>query len=333
MRAGRAGMPLVITRNTGARLLRPLLPLLLAPAITACRQPAPPPPHADAPPPPPAFVAAPFHTLEVPELELRLETPENLAPHVEGDTLRLAADGFPGVSIRVAHTDSIAGSGGGGQCDERRCRYEYTAPCRTLTCEAPDPGENVSFLPALCGSLRSTYQPPRSPAVRPLSTGGHHDNCDDRQVELTLTLDEPIARLLPQLDACWREHAADDPAWTTGEVNVRLERKTGEGTERSYRLSADLSGLEGDTAELQRCLDAAVQPLRTRLPAIVDADCSFALDHRFLLDRIPTCPPPTDATAEPEPDGGATGPTLGRDADSIPDTTVPQNTGPQGETR
>ena len=330
MRAGRAGTKPVPIRKA---IPRPPLPLLLlASAAQACRQPTPPPPDADAPPPPPTFVAGPFRTLDLPELELRLEAPENLVPHVDGDTVRLVADGFPGVTIRVTRTDSIDGSGGGGRCDERRCRYEYVAPCRTLTCEAPDPGENVSFLPALCGSLHSTYQPPRSPVVRPLSTGGHHDNCDDRQVELTLTLDDPIARLLPQLDACWREHAANDPDRSTGEVNVRLERNIGEGTERSYRLSADLSGLEGDTAELQRCLDAAVQPLRTRLPAIVDADCSFAVDHRFLLDHTPTCPPAAPATAEPsEPDGGTTGPAPGPDTAPTRDTPAPPDAGPQGD--
>lgn len=372
MRAGRAGMPLGIDPRIGAagpqeerktarrrrsdrsvpsphrparspRRVPPSptaragggwwLPLLLvAPAFGACRQPAAPPPDADAAPPAPAFVAAAFRTLEIPELELRLEAPENLAPVVEGDTLRLTADGFPGVSIRAVRTGTTAGSGGGGRCDERRCRYEYDAPCRRLTCEALEPGENVSFLPALCGSLRSTYQPPRSPVVRPLSTGGNHSNCDDRQIELTLALDGPIAQLLPQFDACWREHAADDPAWTTGEVNVRLERKIGEGTERSYRLSADLSGLEGETTDLQRCLDAAVQPLRGRLPAIVDADCSFALDHRFLLDRAPTCPATGEAAAA-EPDGGGAGSGPGRDAAPVDDTAARAEAGPEGDTR
>jgi hypothetical protein len=86
-------------------------------------------------------------------------------------------------------------------------------------------------------------------------------------------------------------------------VNVRLERTIGEGLERSYRLFAGLSGLEGDTTRLQECLDGVIAPLRGRLPAIVDADCVFAWDHRFLLGREPTCPPPDQQLTLP-PDAG-----------------------------
>ncbi|MBN1772980.1 MAG: hypothetical protein JXB32_17050 [Deltaproteobacteria bacterium] len=294
------------------RARRAMLALLALLMPTACRKPAESPADAEAGPPAPTFVAAASKPLELPGLQLRLEAPENLAWTVDGDTLRLEAAGFPGASIRVVQTETIAAVGGGGRCDERLCRYVYTAPCRELTCEVRDPGEHVAFVPALCGSLRSTYQPPTTPAARVLSTGGTHGaECDERQLETTQALDGPIAELLPRIDACWQEHAGDDPAWTTGEVNVRLERRIEEGKERTYRLFAGLSGLEGDTTRLQECLDGVILPLRGRLPAIVDADCTFAWDHRFLLDRTPSCPPPgrqftlpADAGAAPD-DGGA----------------------------
>lgn len=308
---------------------RAIATLSVLPVLAGCRKPAEAPPVVDAVPPAPAFVAAPFRTLDVPELDLRLEAPANLVSRLEGDTLRLTAEGFPGASVRVTRTESAAAVGGGGRCDERSCRYEYSAPCRRLTCEVSEPGEHVSFIPALCGSLRSTYQPQQAPAVRPLSTGGSYANCDDRQVELAQTLDRPIADLLPRIEACWRDHAGDDPAWTAGEVDVRLERTVGEGMERSYRLLAVLSGLEGDTATLQGCLDAAVQPLRSRLPAIVDADCTFAWDHRFLLGRETVCPASGEEAAA-APDGGGTGPGADERGGEGVEAAAPDDAEPEG---
>ncbi len=310
------------------RASRANLATLAVLALAGCRKPAATPADAEAGSSAPTFVAAAFEPLELPELQLRLDVPANLERKVEDGNLRLWAEGFPGAEIRVTFTDRIGPTGGGGSCDERRCRYVYTAPCRELTCEVREPGEHVSFIPALCGSLRSTYQPPATPAARALSTAGTHADCDDRQLEATQALDGPIAGLLPEIDACWRAHAGDDPDWHTGEVNVRLERTIGEGLQRSYRLFAGLSGLEGDTAALQECLDGVIAPLRGHLPAISDADCTFAWDHRFLLGREPSCPPPGAPVARP--DDGGTAPDDGRapdggdDAPAAGETTAPE---------
>ena len=315
------------------RASRAMIAAVAVLALAGCRKPAETPAAAEAGPPGPTFVAAAFEPLELPELQLRLELPANLEWQLEDGGLRLRADGFPGAELRVTPTDRIGPTGGGGGCDERRCRYTYTAPCRELTCEVREPGEHVSFIPALCGSLRSTYQPPAAPAARVLSTAGTHADCDDKQLETTQALDGPIAALLPEIDACWREHVGDDPSWNTGEVNVRLERTIGEGLQRSYRLFAGLSGLEGDTAALQECLDGVIAPLRGRLPAISDADCTFAWDHRFLLGREPSCPPPGAPAAGP--DGGGTVPADGNGPDGGDDVDAPaaaENTAPEGGT-
>lgn len=289
------------------RAARASLGMVAVLALAGCRKPAEVPADgADDGPSRPTFVAGAFKPLELPELGLRLELPSNLEWKVEDGALALWADGFPGASIVVTHTDAVSTVGGGGGCDERLCRYVYTAPCRELTCEVRDPGDHVSFVPALCGSLRSTFVPPRTAAARALSTGGTSAECDDRQLETTQALDGPIAELLPAIDACWRERAGDDPAWNTGEVNVRLERTIDEGQQKTYRLFAGLSGLEGDTTRLQECLDGVIAPLRGHLPAIIDADCTFAWDHRFLLGREPACPPRGAAAAAPDAGGDET---------------------------
>jgi len=290
-----------------SRTMRSLAWLALAVASTpACRkQEQAPPAAADVPPPPPAFVPGPMTTLEVPELGLRLDAPDNLQHGIDGSTLTLSAPGFPAVTIRVEHSEQTAASGGGGGCTKGGCSFFRDAPCRRIVCEAQDTGEFEPILPGICGSVQSTFVPVSPPAVRPLSTSGLTTNCDEAQVTSSQGLDPQIVGLLPELDACWKARAADNEAWKSGEVDVRLERAvTAEGG-ATYGLRAVLSGLEGDPAKLQGCIDALVAPLRGHLPAIIDSDCSFAWDHRFALARDPSCAAEATPSAAGESgDGG-----------------------------
>jgi hypothetical protein len=272
--------------------------LLAAAGVSAaCKQaqqePAPSP---DVPPPPPAFVPGPLAALAVDELRLALEAPDNVQSTVADGTLTLSAGGFPDVTIRVESTTVAMGIGGGGGCARGECRYEYVAPCRRIVCEAKSVGEYTSVVPAICGSIRSTFRPATDPTARALSTSGMQVNCDERQLANSQSLDPKIAELGPMVDECWREHGADNKAWRTGEVNLRLERAITDDGKASYGLLVIVSGLEGNTAELQACFEAATTPLRGHLPAIGNAICVFGWDHRFLLDRTPTC----DREAEPE---------------------------------
>jgi hypothetical protein len=279
--------------------------LLAAAAVSsACKQaqqePAPSP---DVPPPPPAFVPGPLEALAVDELRLALEAPDNVQATAAGGTLTLSANGFPDVTIRVESTTAATGIGGGGGCAHGECRYEYVAPCRRILCEAQAVGEYTSVVPAICGSIRSTFRPAVDPAARALSTSGMQVNCDERQLANSQSLDPKIAELEPMIDECWREHAADNKAWRTGEVNVRLERAITADGKASYGLLVIVSGLEGSTTALQACFEAATTPLRGHLPVIGNAICVFGWDHRFLLDRTPTC----DREAEPESSDGDAG--------------------------
>ncbi len=274
------------------------LALLAAAGVSsACRkaqqEPAPPP---DVPLPPPAFVPGPLQTRTVDELRLELEAPDNVPATVADDTLTLSAPRFPDVTIRVRPTTVASGIGGGGGCARGDCRYEYVAPCRAIVCEAKSVGEFTSVVPAICGSIRSTFRPATDPTARALSTSGMQVNCDERQLANSQSLDPKIAELAPMIDQCWREHAADNKAWRTGEVNVRLERAITEDGKASYGLLVIVSGLEGNTTALQACFEAATTPLRGHLPVIGNAICAFGWDHRFILDRTPSC----DREAEPE---------------------------------
>ncbi|MBI5489773.1 MAG: hypothetical protein HY905_20735 [Deltaproteobacteria bacterium] len=238
---------------------------------------------------PPAFVPGPLRDLAFDSLRLHLRAPQNLDARVDGDVVTLDATGFPPVTIRVESTPQASGSGGGGACRDGSCSFTRDAPCRRMTCTAAGAGEFVTVIPAICGSLESTFVPAGIPAARALSTGGTHTNCDETQLAVSQSLAPKIAGLLPAIDECWRAHADDDPAWRSGETTVRLARSIQDDGRATYELSAVLSGLEGDKKNLQDCLDATVAPLRGHLPVIGNAVCAFEWDHRFALAREPSC--------------------------------------------
>ncbi|MBI5500221.1 MAG: hypothetical protein HY907_08265 [Deltaproteobacteria bacterium] len=288
-------------------LARTALVLAAAAALAGgCRGKDAGPPVPDAPDAPPAFVPGPLRELAFDSLRLRLRAPENLDARVEPQAVTLAATGFPPVTIRVEPTARASGSGGGGACRDGDCSFTRDAPCRRITCTATGAGEFVTVIPAICGSLESTFVPTAAPAARALSTGGTHADCDETQLAASQSLGPRIAALLPELDACWQAHAGDDPDWRSGEVTVRLARTILDDGRATYELTAVLSGLEGDRQNLQDCLDAAVAPLRGRLPVIGNAVCAFAWDHRFALAREPACareaPPPVDASDAAAPE-------------------------------
>jgi hypothetical protein len=274
----------------------PVILLLACAAAGACHKgDAGPPPEPDVTPGPPPFVPGPLRDIVVEPLRIGLVAPDNLEQTVGADTLTLSAQGFPEVVIRVERSEQASWSGGGGGCREGDCSFERMAPCRRITCTANGAAAFTGVLPAICGSIESTFEPATPPGARALSTSGLQKNCDEPALAASQSLDPAIAGLLPEIDSCWKKHAGDNPAWRSGEVDVRLERALTEDGRATYGISAILSGLEGDLGSLQDCLDATIVPLRGHLPGIGNAVCAFAWDHRFALARDPSC------TAEPEP--------------------------------
>jgi hypothetical protein len=293
----------------------PVILLLACAAAGACHKgDAGPPPEPDVTPGPPPFGPGPLRDIVVEPLRIRLVAPDNLDQAVGADTLTLSAQGFPEVVIRVERNEQVSWSGGGGGCREGDCSFERMAPCRRITCTAKGAAAFTGVLPAICGSIESTFEPATPPGARLLSTSGLQKNCDEPALAASQSLDPAIAGLLPEIDACWKKHAGDNPAWRSGEVDVRLERALTEDGRATYGISAILSGLEGDLGSLQDCLDATIAPLRGHLPGIANAVCAFAWDHRFALARDPSC------TAEPEPPAADAG------------TDVPEETNDPGET-
>ena len=91
-----------------------------------------------------------------------------------------------------------------------------------MTCSASAAGDFATVIPAICGSLESTFVPAGIPVARALSTSGTHSNCDETQLADSQSLDPQITDLLPAVEECWRTHADDDPDWRSGEATVRL---------------------------------------------------------------------------------------------------------------
>lgn len=259
-------------------------------ATAGCRRDAAPPPPGDVVEARPAFEPDPFRTVDLLDLGLTVDVPGNVEIVHQENRALLRADGFPVTTISVEATGDPGPGGSSGRCELDECRYDRVEPCRRIVCGADLVGEFQPLVTSICASIRSTFRAALEPQVRAVSAAGSIENCEENQIARAKSLDGPIADLLPWIAECWKAQSGQHSTWTAGQANVRLERAIDAETRRvQYGLGVYLSGLEGDTEALHQCIDAVVAPLKSSLPAIVDADCAFAFDHRFIMTREPTC--------------------------------------------
>ena len=219
------------------------------------------------------------HGVQLADLGLTVNHPNNLDVNGTGNSAVLSAEGFYPVTITaqpvtlenarfkvtVNGQEQLApGTGWDG-----RTKTIQTA-CHIIECEVDHPNPYRADVAAagraICESIHINAYPTQG-ALRQIrdSSRSFSGECgdDDRaygDVYGELVRDQAVQDAVTQ---CWREAAAANPDWAG--MEPRLSITWGVRPSGAWSFEPRISGLEGDTSGLLACFEAAVASVRERL--------------------------------------------------------------------
>jgi len=258
----------------------------------------------------PRFVPGPMkENVEVPELGIRLNHPDNVALKVEGGTVTLTAEGIlpavitaekltPENAIVKVEVNGVTtlgtGRSGGGtditiQTDCLLIRCRLTVPDGMYESWKSEVGE------AICASV-DALPPPTVPAVTTVtnsrSTGGAScpEGYSSKADPFVNAVDTPEIR--EAYGKCWTDAVAANPAWkgATPRFSIGFDRDR-EPADAPWRLDGELSSLDGDTAAFLQCLMAASKALEANCPSEFPPEGCSLLGYAYVkFGEVVRCP-------------------------------------------
>ncbi len=266
---------------------------------------------------PEEFAAA--ETLEDAPVEgmgLTVDRPSNLEVSIADGTATLTAGGgFYPVTIskeavtlenaRFKITVNGVETLANGTTWDGRTRIIQTA-CHLVSCEVDHPNPYRSDIAevgrAVCDSIEVSPYPTQG-ALRQVrdASRSFSGQCSDEDRALAEGYGAIVRQdaIQEAAVACWREAAAANAEWAG--VDPRLSVTWGVRPAEDWDFETRISGLEGDTASLQTCFDAAMEGVRSQLDASARTSegCHLA-SLMATYDMIHEIVCPGDAPAAPE---------------------------------
>jgi hypothetical protein len=252
----------------------------------------------------PAWKAGPLkEDVAVEPLGIKLDHPENLALAVDGNTVRLTAEGFYPVAISVdkltlENAELKLEVNGVAQPAQGRTTSGGAAviqtDCLLIKCTVETPegwylSEVADAGRAICDSIE-VPPPPTAPALDAVtssnSTGGQ---CPEGTMDLgNAFLDAVKAdEMKAALEKCWVDAVAANPAWKGGKPTLDLTLRFWD----SWTREAGIRDLEGDTAALLQCFTAATASLDAKIPAApLEGNCTLTSVAYVRFGERVACP-------------------------------------------